>query len=220
VVNNTRGRPRGRPDTRAAIVRAARDRFLADGYARTSVRAVARDAGVDHALVNYYFGSKQGLFGDVMALTLTPTLVLDAVVARGGPGVPEAVLTSLLTVWDDPVHRIPLLTMMSEATTNPQVREAVCGYLERDVFGRVAEMIGGRESRDLSAGVATILSGVVFARYLLGIEPLASMTPSQVVRVIAPALRATLQVGSGHRGRPRPVSARPAGTPPPDSGSQ
>jgi len=199
----------GHPDTRSLIMRAARDRFLAEGYAGTSVRAVARDAGVDHALVNYHFGSKQGLFGEVMALTLTPTRVLDAVVARGGPGVPEAVLTALLAVWDDPAHHAPLVTMMGEATTNPQVRELVCGYLEREVFGRIAELNGGRNARARAAGAATILSGLVFARYLVRLEPLASMSPPEVVKVIAPALRATLRpVGPAARQGPASPAAR------------
>lgn len=192
MVNKKRGRPTGHPDNRTAILNAARARFLADGYAGTSVRAVARDADIDHSLVNYYFRSKQGLFGEVMALTLTPGQVLDSIAARGGPGLPEAVLATLLAVWDEPTHQAPLVKMMGEAATVPQVREAVRGYLEWEVFARIADLAGGRNTKDRAAGAAAVLSGVVFARYLLRIEPLASMTAQEVVRAIAPALRITL----------------------------
>lgn len=192
VVNKTRGRPTGHRDTRSEIINAARKHFLTDGYAKTSLRAVARDAGVDHSLVNYYFGSKQSLFGEVMALTLTPSRVLDRVEARGFSDVPEAVLTTLLAVWDDPTYRAPLLSMMGETNTAPQVREAVQGYLEQEVFGRVADLAGTNNTRDRAAGAAVIMSGVVFARYLLRIEPLASMTAQEVVRAVAPALRTAL----------------------------
>ena len=49
-------------DTKAAILAAARARFAAEGYRSASLRAVARDVGVDPALVVRYFGSKPGLF--------------------------------------------------------------------------------------------------------------------------------------------------------------
>ena len=53
-----RGRRPGAPDTRAAILGAARELFASSGYAGTSIRAVAAAAGVDAALVHHYFGTK------------------------------------------------------------------------------------------------------------------------------------------------------------------
>ena len=67
-----RGRRTGAPDTREAIRLAARARFLADGYQAVTLRKVAADAGVDVALISYYFGSKVGLFGAAMALPVNP----------------------------------------------------------------------------------------------------------------------------------------------------
>jgi AcrR family transcriptional regulator len=192
VVNNRRGRPSGNPGTRAALVKMASEHFLAHGYTGTSVRALAREAGVDHSLVNYYFGSKRGLFAEVMGLTLPPSRILDVILARSGPRMAEAVLTGLLTVWDDPNHRAPMVAMIGEATTSPVVRSAVCGYLENEVFARVAHLAGGQNTTERTAAASAILSGVVFARYILHLEPLASMTPDRVVRILAPALRAAL----------------------------
>src|SRR3984885_14721486 len=45
----------------ARIVAAARDEFAEQGWAGTTIRAVARTADVDPALVYHYFGSKEGL---------------------------------------------------------------------------------------------------------------------------------------------------------------
>jgi TetR/AcrR family transcriptional regulator, mexJK operon transcriptional repressor len=59
----------GAPSKRAAIERAALTLFLRDGFARTSVDAVAREAGVSKRTVYDYYGDKQTLFLDVLART-------------------------------------------------------------------------------------------------------------------------------------------------------
>ena len=64
----TRGRRRGSPDTREAILAVARRRFLADGYAPVTMRSIAAEAGVDAALISYFFGSKKRRFSKARAL--------------------------------------------------------------------------------------------------------------------------------------------------------
>ncbi len=55
-------RPRNAAQTRVDILDSARRRFAAEGYDRTTLRAIASDVGVDAAMVTRYFGSKQDLF--------------------------------------------------------------------------------------------------------------------------------------------------------------
>ena len=55
------GQQRRRDETRAAILRAARDRLVEVGYANLNVRDIASDAGVNHALIGYHFRGKQQL---------------------------------------------------------------------------------------------------------------------------------------------------------------
>lgn len=62
------GRWRTGQVNRQRIIDAARERFMRDGYERATVRAIAADAGVDVAMVYYFFGNKEGLF---TASTLT-----------------------------------------------------------------------------------------------------------------------------------------------------
>ena len=62
-----RGRRPGRSDTAGTIRAAASALFLRDGYEKVSLRAVAREAEVDPALVHHYFTSKAALF--LLALT-------------------------------------------------------------------------------------------------------------------------------------------------------
>ena len=65
-----RGRPPkakagGAGDTRESILDAAEDLFSKHGFYGVTIREVSREAGVDTALVHYYFGAKRGLFDAV-----------------------------------------------------------------------------------------------------------------------------------------------------------
>ena len=62
-------RPRDAEDTRRRLLHAARERFARDGYVPTTVRDIAADAGVNVALINRYFVSKEGLFEACMLRT-------------------------------------------------------------------------------------------------------------------------------------------------------
>jgi AcrR family transcriptional regulator len=197
MVNKSRGRPPGNPDTRGRLVAAARERFLAVGYAETSLRSVARDAGVDPSLLNYHFGSKEGLFGAVMALTLSPSRVVSRVLDGGGPLTGAAILGAALDTWDHPEHGAPLVTLVREVGSSPEVRRAVAGYLGDEVVGRLAERLGGREATKRAGGVGTVLAGLVFCRYVLELEPLASMPRAEVVRLLAPAVDVQLRPARG-----------------------
>ena len=87
-----RGRRPGSPDTRAAVLSAARERFAAQGYAGTSVRAVAAAAGVDPALVHHYFGTKDDLFLAALEVKVDPRLAMLPVIEGGVDGAGERLL--------------------------------------------------------------------------------------------------------------------------------
>jgi AcrR family transcriptional regulator len=101
-MSGRRGRRPGAPDTRAAILSAARSRFAEHGYAGTTIRAVATDAGVDAALVHHYFGTKDELFLAAIELPVDPRQVLASAMNGGPEGAGERFLTVFLAVWDDP----------------------------------------------------------------------------------------------------------------------
>src|SRR6478736_4707021 len=96
-----RGRRPGTPDTRTAILHAARKAFAARGFSGTTIRSAATDAGVDAALVHHYFGTKDDLFVAAMELPIDPRPVIAGVVAGGPDGAGERLLRAFLSVWDD-----------------------------------------------------------------------------------------------------------------------
>lgn len=187
-----RGRRRGSPDTRETILAVARRRFLADGYGPVTMRSVAAEAGVDAALISYFFGSKKGLFGAVLGLVANPPEVLAGALPGDPAELPERVLRALVGTWDDPERGAPLLLMVRAAVQDPDLTRLVRDLLEREVVGRIADHLGGPDATARAGAFGAQLAGLIFVRYILAMEPVASMPPDELIRYLAPGLRAAV----------------------------
>jgi AcrR family transcriptional regulator len=184
------GRPRGRrpgaSETRERILAAARERFAAHGYDRARIRDVAADAGVDPALVHYFFKSKDGLFAAAMELPFRPSEVIEPELAQGVEGLGERLVRRLLTIWDDPANRAPLLAMLQGASARPEAAATLREFLMREVIGRVAAAVGDPLRANL---VGSQMVGLIVARYVVGVQPLAGLDREEVVRLVAPTVQ-------------------------------
>jgi AcrR family transcriptional regulator len=187
-----RGRPPGRSETRAEILAVARRRFLAEGYAHVSLRSIAADAGVDVALISYHFGSKKGLFGAAMALAANPAELLAQELDGPLNSLPERIVHAVVTAWEDPAAGGTLRTFILAAIQDPDVARLFREMLEREIVNRLAERIGGADATRRASVAVSQVAGLVMARYVLGVEPLASMTADELAQRMAPALRAAL----------------------------
>src|SRR4051812_44242160 len=185
-----RGRPAGRTETRRQILAVARRRFLADGYDRVTMRGVAEEAGVDAALISYHFGSKRGLFGAAMQLPASPPEILAAALEGPLNTLPERVIRALCAAWEDPERAPALRTLAQAAVRDPEVARLFREVAEREMIGRIAERLRTADAARRAAVVGSQLAGLIFVRYILGIEPLASMPTDELVARVAPALRA------------------------------
>lgn len=188
MVNNGAGRPSGGSDARERIIYAARKRFGEDGYAAVSVRSIAREAGVDHALVNYHFGTKEALFGHVVAVAMTPGEVLERVFAAGEDHLAERMVATLITMWDQPEFSGPLLAVLRSADGDAGLRQTLGTFIGTEVHGRLRDHIGGPDASAHATAVVTVMGGLIFTRYVLGAEPVASMSRTQLVSTLAPML--------------------------------
>lgn len=173
----------------ARILAAARDQFAEHGWAGTAIRAVARTAGVDPALIYHYFGSKEGLLD---AATTPPQKWLDAVAetwATPTADLGRQLIRTVLDTWTDeevgPILRAVVLTAAHEDKTREKLRLIV----ERGLIG--GSTLGDDEDERLrrSGLIATQLIGFALLRYVWKIEPIASMPADQVVSAIGPNLQ-------------------------------
>ena len=171
------------------IVAAARDEFAAHGWAGTTIRAVARAADVDPALVYHYFGSKEGLLD---AATNPPQKWLESVAKVWTTPVDQlgaALITLLLASWADdeigPTLRAILQTAAHERATREKLRRVVEGTL-MGVSGL------GSDERDRlvrSGLISSQMMGFALMRYVWKIEPIASMAEEEAIAAIAPNLQ-------------------------------
>lgn len=182
-----RGRRRGNPDTRAAILAAARERFAAAGFGATTIRSVAAEAGVDPALVHHYFGSKDDLFVAALELPVDPRAVMAERVVGPLEGAGERLLRALLSVWDDPQVRPALLAMVRrlvEPGGDALFRE---GFLPV-VLLPLGQALGVDAPERRMPVVASQVIGVILLRYVVQAAPLADWDADQVVATYAPVL--------------------------------
>lgn len=188
-----RGRRAGKPETRAEILEVARRQFLASGYQGVTMRGVAREAGVDQALVAYYFGSKKGLFGAALALTVNPPELMRSVLAGGLDTFPERVLRTVVSVWDDPELGQPLRMLVASAAHEPEILRLLREVVQSEMAQALADALGGADASARAGAVAVQIGGLIVMRYWLQMEPVASMAVDDLVRYAAPGLRAAMR---------------------------
>ena len=188
---------RGRPpradgavgDRRQAILVAARESFAAKGFRGTTMRGVARDAGVDAALVHHYFGSKDDLFLAALEVPVDPREVLPVVLAGDPETIAWRLLRTVLEVWDQPTARLQLVAAVRTGLASPAESNPLRDGLLPLILEPLTERLPGPHPEQRAQLVATQMIGLLVARYVLEIEPLASLAREEVVAWVAPNLQ-------------------------------
>ncbi|MGY1649866.1 TetR/AcrR family transcriptional regulator [Geodermatophilus sp. SYSU D01119] len=184
------GRRPGNPGTRAAVLDAARAAFAERGFDATSIRAVATAAGVDPALVHHYFGTKDKLFLAAIEAPADPGTFLPEVLEAGPEHLGESVVRMLLRVWDGPA-RPAGLALVRSAVGNEWTARLLREFLVSQVLRRVVGTLDlpPAEAEARGALTASQLIGVVMARYVLRVEPLASASAEELVAAVGPTVQ-------------------------------
>jgi AcrR family transcriptional regulator len=183
------GRRPGRSGTREAILAAAGRHFAQHGYDRASLRGIAAEAGVDQKLIAHFFGSKQQLFVAAVGLPFNPGEVLPTVLAGDRASIGERLGTLLVDVLEQPELHQRLTGVVRAAASEPEVARMLREFLSRELFAPAAELLGSEDGAFRANLVGSQIVGLVMARYVIAIEPLASMPPQAVAAAIAPTLQ-------------------------------
>jgi AcrR family transcriptional regulator len=183
------GRPPGTSDTRDRILVSARNLFARNGIDNTSIRAIARDAGVDPALVHHYFGTKTQLFAAAIHIPIDPMAVIgplrEVPVEQLGSVLPSI----LLSLWDSEAGKGFIAELRSLLAGNDVtlIRSFLQEVITAEVGSRVDNPPGSGRVR--VQFVASQLVGVVMARYILELDPFKSLPVEQIAETIAPNLQ-------------------------------
>lgn len=183
------GRRPGGPDTRGEILDAARESFASKGFAATSIRGVAREAGVDAALVHHYFGGKDELFIEAMALPIDPREVAARILGGPQDELGRRIATTFLGVWESPDGQQPMKAMLRSVVSSDDMAKLMRESITRMIIGPVSESLGVPDAGLRVSLVASHLIGMALARYLVELEPLASTDIAVLIDRMSPVLQ-------------------------------
>jgi AcrR family transcriptional regulator len=181
------------PATRDRILDAARAEFAERGYEKASVRAIAKAAGVDSALVHHYFGTKEQVFEAAVEVAFAPALHASEALTTGPlADVGERLTRFIFGIWENPATRAPLLAILRSAVNY----EAATAVLRRLVAAQLLSRLAGRielpDPRLRAELAAAQLIGCAMLRYVIRVEPLASVPVEDVIVRIAPVVQGHL----------------------------
>jgi AcrR family transcriptional regulator len=183
------GRRPGNPGTRESIVAAARAAFAEQGYEAASLRAIARRAGVDPALVHHYFDGKPDLFVEVLHLATDPR-VIAARIKELGQGRGTDLARAFLDLWERPRAdgRSPFVGLVEAVSASQQASDGLREFIADRVWSFVGSGLDPAETAMRHCFIASQLFGLAWVRYILRLEPFASATVDDLASWVGPAL--------------------------------
>lgn len=183
------GRPPGAGNTRALVLAAARRAFTEKGYDAASLRQIAAAAGVDQGMVRHYYTDKAGLFQAAMELPFDPQAMLAGLMAGGRDGLGERLLRWFLRQWDEAGSQSPMVILVRSAVTHEESTRLLREFISERVLGPLAAAMETPDRALRASLVGSQMIGLVMARYIVRVEPLASADPDSVVAAVAPTLQ-------------------------------
>lgn len=188
------GRGRGRPsgsanqDTRERILAVAREHLAAKGFAGSSMRGIARDAGVDPSLISHYFGDKAGLLVATMELPINPLEKIETVFDGALEDMGTRLIHTFLDSWDP--HRDVFSALIRTTMSSPDPEAAPILQVVRNVIvTRLRDRIGGDDAELRATLIASQLIGMATLRYVVRLEPIVDASAKTVARLYGPALQ-------------------------------
>jgi AcrR family transcriptional regulator len=183
------GRRKGPTRTRQQILDAARAMFANQGYEVVSLRAIARQAGVDPALVHHFFASKSDLFAAAMQLPVDPAPFITGLMAGDRDALGERLVLALVQLWDRPDGFAGFLGLVRGAVTHPDAAAMLREFVTREILGPIATAAAPDQPETRAALAGSQIVGLAIARKIVGIEPIASADPAWIAATVGPTIQ-------------------------------
>jgi AcrR family transcriptional regulator len=187
------GRRAGDSGTREAILSAARAQFAEHGYDGATIRAIARTAGVDPALVHHFYGSKESLFAAAMQLPFVPSEIITAALTQDEPGgsLGTHMVRSALSVWESAEVRDSFQAMLRSALTSERAADTLREFIAEAILRPVASVADGGDAERTpfrASLVAAQMLGLALSRYVLRFGPVAAASADDLAAAVGPAI--------------------------------
>ena len=183
-----RGRRPGRADTRGTICRAALTLFSTIGSDKVSLRAIAREADVDPALIHHYFSSKSDLFAQtVLDLPLDADRLVSDVLAGPRDQIGQAAVAAFLAAYDGPDGgRERFTAMLRSAVAEEVVQRPMSEFMSKEVFGAIAERLGHVNFKLRGQLAVSLVLGMALSRYILRLPTLTAASDQMIIEELRP----------------------------------
>lgn len=186
-----RGRPKGSTtgSTKSKILKAAAKEFARAGFEGASLRSVARRASVDPALVHHYFKNKSELFIQTMRIPVNPGDIIGQAVTAPLDDLGYALTSALVSTWQKPTFRAPAIAMVRGLISSNNATKILKPFIQKEIFSRIGSRLPEETAQERIALVASQFIGLIIARHVVALEPLASMDDDQLIELIAPTIQ-------------------------------
>ncbi len=200
--------PRGaRGQMREEIKQVAEEQFITRGYDGTTMRSIAKGAGCDPAMVSYYFGSKQRLFRDCFDLPLDPLEQILQLWEPGIEGIADRLLDFAFTLYEERLTKDRMKALMRALITDSETTQRFRAYISDNLLQGGAQVLntlqiasGQTVDKKLETNfhslveiLMSMIYGVATMRYIVQLEPLASMPRSELQNRLAPILQTEIE---------------------------
>lgn len=184
-----RGRRAGGEDTKAALLDAAREVFIERGYEGATVRSIAAKAGVDAAMVNHWYGSKENLFAKAVLQIPIDPITLVARLLDGPPEhTGERIVRTFIAVWDA-TGGGPFAALVRSVTSHDGVAAVLREFFLHNVFVKLVESLDVADAELRATLCASQIIGMGMVRYVVRFEPLASADADTMAAAVAPNIQ-------------------------------
>jgi AcrR family transcriptional regulator len=190
--------PKNPDDVKRLVLDAARGVYARQGYVTVTMKGVAAAAGVAPDVVRRYFNSREELFAAAMRLPFDPVSAITRMLAPGIEGLGERLVRVTLQMLGEAETRDQIAAMVRDGADAARAAAALREFLETVIIDRIAAVLRVPDARMRVTLATSYLVGVASARYVMRMEPLASASEDEVVRLVAPAVQTALS-GAGSR---------------------
>ena len=190
-------------DITKQVLEAARAAYARRGYLNTTLKGVAAAAGVAPDVVRRYYDNREALFVAAMRLPFDPAMSIAQLMAPGIDGMGERLVRVTLRLLDDPETRDQLAEMVRDGAGASRATASLREFLEAEVVDRAAVLLGVPDARMRVTLATSYLLGIASMRYVLKLEPIASATEDDIVRLVAPAVQMALTTPTTPPGKAR-----------------
>ncbi|MCX5317381.1 TetR/AcrR family transcriptional regulator [Streptomyces sp. NBC_00154] len=187
------GRRPGQSSTRIQILTAALELFATKGYSGTTMRGIAQRAQVDPALIHHFFNNKDGLFQDAVSSRIDMSTLFDSLMDEeaeaGLKNRGERIARTFLSFWEDESTRPALVAVYRTSLLDEAAAKAFHDQIEAafvSCLGRTAPE--ETERTPAFTSLVAQLAGLVMLRYVLAVEPMASLDFEDLMEWLVPAI--------------------------------